>query len=449
MARMSSFCSAALGASIMLAPTYLLAADPWLACPENEGRALQVSSCYSTGSGGVTGCPTGQRLALDEAISFVESRWPTGTACSQSGYTVGALQVVDHSNAVSITKPCTNTSGQPGVASPGLYGAKVCDAGAACQRQIGDQLPAAATVSSPGAGELYCLNHCQVRLNGFGLVIGASQSPMFLEVTAKHCEIATTPPAEAVAHQWCWTANGKNLCVQNGVAGVFIDGELLTRNAQGQLCLGSNCVTESSPVATSATGAQIARAETNTPPAPDTGTEGDLASPDTTVTNTIGSGAGTYNYWSPSTVAGSTTRTGTGGDGDDSGSGGDCGGAGLQPCAVKIDETGMPSGNVDYLEHDAPWDEIESTFSDLAASDPVGSLASDLFAPARIPSSGASCQTVSGSANLGIFGVRTFSFPDQAQCEWLQSLKAMLGWFLASVTSVLIGLMVMHQTRPA
>lgn len=222
------------------------------------------------------------------------------------------------SNECKITAPGWGVP--PGVGQLSTYVSEkddTCPPPPACSNSAADGVGDQFTSSHfPGAnGYCHALSHCKMTVTPSIAVDGTTL------YTVKH----TSQPC----------AHG---AVPAPVGDQAKDGETCTGSAP-EVCLspqGENCgyVNDSfvclpkiddDGCAVAGDGGRVCGSKAPTPPAPDNGTAGQVATPDERITSTINSASNVYNYFNSTTVAASSRPPGTSGDnpydGEDDGSG--------------------------------------------------------------------------------------------------------------------------------
>lgn len=234
----------------------------------------------------------------------------------------------------------------------------------------------------------------------------------------------TSPVVEDYSGSFqCGKVDGVTVCL-----GGLADGECtVTSNGWGVCALN----TSTRPIS-----------DFTSPQAPDNGTPGVPATPDYVIRDPTGGGI-TGGLYNPTTVGGSThppgpvdDDDGIPGDDDDDGECEDgeecasaveeCGVEGKPPCDVKIDEEGTP---ITWTL--TPFDD-EARVGSLTEAADEGWLSSyslgDLVP--GLPSSSCSSMT------FDYLGGNSFVFPGVKGCDFLDTFKAILGWFLYVFTAV-------------
>lgn len=425
-------------------------------CPEGEGSSISVIQCYGAGSSHnwpAGSCPTGQILPLPVAIALVNSTFPDGATCTQSGYTVsGPVQFNETATNWSAFKRCRNSSGANGTASPAVLGTKQCSEGAACQYDPGTQLPANVLSGVDGTDfqATYCFRSCRVQPALSPLSISAAAAsgqpytPIYGLVLSGECEPENTFVVAPTQSNDCTEIAGQIVCTQPGqsMSATLNDLELDT-TVDGTLCTPGGCLADqfnpSSPAQSfyydpPSRGA-IATTDTPSPPAPDSGTEGQAAAPTLTISTTTAGGqpGNTYNYWSPAVISGSTTNPGGGtgpGNGGD-GTGQTCGGPGQPACKVELEGDFTAPSNPE--EDGVPtFRESVSNFLERVQNSPIGSAAQNVAA--HVPEGG---QPPEITFSLSALGDREFTLripdPVRQQVETVLPLIMTAVWALIAI----------------
>ena len=284
-----------------------------------------------------------------ELQQFVASFDSAGVHCiAPNTYAAVVFSENSSNNTASASKLCKRTNGTTAF-NAFVTGSRVCG-DHSCNLTVGAYYPYTqvitlpnGTQTAPSSGERFCENACEFEVDHLGLVIKGptGAAPAQTRVVGTNCQQTIFSGVDRI--EQCSTFNGVEYCTAPGrdQRCLEIDGGLVCAPTSmgSPPCGATGCATTQQPVLNLPSGGQVALESTATPPAPDTGTAGQIAPPDLQFSTESGSGSATYNYWRPGTVSGSTLGTGTGtsgenpdgdGDGDDDtpGSitgGGDCG----------------------------------------------------------------------------------------------------------------------------
>lgn len=412
-----------------------VAADPWDSCAVGTDQLVRISSCSSTWTAFPGECPSGEEMRLSELQALVSSIFPSGGTCRTTSppYTwSSSVETNSQSGSASITvyknclKPDGTTSGTGSIAGSKICGSLDCPLEVGSYYPLGDMQCVAGDCS---AGSQVCFQGCQIEVEGFGLTVGGSsqQSALSGLVVSDTCSAPNAASGISEDDENCEVINGVEWC---DVPGSYypckkVDGALICYSyliTDSQLCAGDGaCATPQNPVVTLGNGGQIAVSGTPSPPAPNNGNAGNPAPPDSTFTATGASGGSTgWNYWTPGTVAQSTTGSDSGGDDDPVDNGLKCGGDGEAPCSVSIDESGTPE-NMD-AELQPSFDLIESGYDDHEQYllDQMNQNPAEGWA---LPSFGLpidDCQTINVQFGVGFFQVDK-DFPTPGLCDFIDN----------------------------
>lgn len=356
----------------------------------------------------------------------------------------------DSNNTYSCQKICKRTNGTTALTAYAT-GSQICGP-YNCPYAIGSTYPGLIS------NESFCDDACEVHARGIGIVTSycsgddsgdgensvCTPAPsIYGEVVGHNCQLSKY--ARIVFDDECIQHAGHELCrsPNDSESQQFcgkIDGQtycLPTIMTQPPCSGGSNpalCATTENPVVTLGDGSQLAPTGTPTPPAPDNGTAGNPATPDL-VLHGVGTDGnpGSYDYWSPSTVAGSTGGTPGGRDGDGDGTGGGtpgvtCGGPDQPNCKFELD------GSFDGPERDGvpTFTEAAQTFQSSLQSAPIVQAVSNLAG--SIPEGGS---PPSGQVTLDALGGVTLTLapPPEviAEVAPVLSIVMLLVWALVAI----------------
>lgn len=303
-------------------------------------------------------------------VQHVVSGWSGGCVAPNAWESVTCSENSSN-NTFSCSKSCrrpNNTVAE----SAYLTGSRVCGSHS-CPYAIGSHFP------GPSVGQNFCYQACEIESTGIGLIVGGQTQTIYSRVVGHQCDDSIWGVIETVER--CQFYGGIEVCTRPdtvSLCATISGADWCVSHLMGSPpCAddADDCATTENPVVHLDSGGQSARADTPSPPAPDSGTAGNLATPDLQLTVDGPGGSVNYNYWSPSTVAGSTHQNPGGNSGDGNGDDGEglgkCGGSGEQPCEVEIvgDFTGpdLPDDGVpDFSEA------LDSFYARLLAS-PIGS----------------------------------------------------------------------------
>lgn len=283
-----------------------------------------------------------------ELQQFVASFDAAGVHCiAPNTYSSVIFSENSSNNTASASKLCKRTNGTTAF-NAFVTGSRVCG-DHSCDATVGHYYPYTQVITLPNGtqtalspGEKFCENACEFEVAHVGLMVNGptGSTPATVKVTGTNCQQTIFSGVDRI--EQCSTWNSIEYCTAPGrdQQCLEIDGGLVCAPTSmgNPPCGATGCATPQQPVLNLPTGAQVALESTPTPPAPNTGTAGQIAPPDLQFSTQGPGGSATYNYWSPSTVTGSTLGAGTGttgqdpgdgdGDGDTPGSisgGGDCG----------------------------------------------------------------------------------------------------------------------------
>lgn len=355
--------------------------------------------------------------------------WQTMT-CSQN----------DSNNTYSCQKICKRTNGTTALTAYAT-GSQICGA-YNCPYSIGSTYPGAIS------NENFCDDACEIQAHNVGITHVCPGSlddsdctgfnTLYATVIGHNCQLSKFSRI-ATDNECITTSNGFELCRTPGESHQFcgtVNGQpyCLPTIMSNPPCSGGTCGTPQNPVVTLSDGSQLAPAGASTPPAPDNGTAGTPATPDLVLQGTGSDGnPGTYNYWSPSTVAGSTGGTPGGGDGDGDGTGGgtpgvSCGGPDQPNCKFQLE------GTFNGPTHDGvpTFTEAAQTFQSSLQSAPIVQAVSNLAG--SIPEGGS---PPSGQVTLDALGGVTLTLapPPEVVAEIapVLSIVMLLVWSLIAI----------------
>ena len=162
-------------------------------------------------------------------------------------------------------------------------------------------------------------NGCFAKLSGVGIETGADGqlggsgyiSGGAWTYTTDTC--TNDPQAPSPANETrCESVNGSNVCTTPDPSCITVDGEQSCYTTSGGMCTTSECVKLATEKITGSSGYEVTTDDAATPPAPDTGTAGDRAPSDVTVTGQGTQGGFTvvesFHVFGSGTAGGSTTN---------------------------------------------------------------------------------------------------------------------------------------------
>lgn len=352
----------------------------------------------------------------------------------------------DSNNTYSCQKICKRPVGTT-AATAYATGSQICGA-YNCPYAIGSMYPGSASALN------FCHDACEVEVRNYGITTTCwgddsgdgenaicEPSPSLYSVVVGHnCQLSKYARI-STDNECITTGNGYELCRTPGESHQFcgtINGQpyCLPTIMSNPPCSGGTCGTPENPVVTLPDGSQLAPTGTPTPPAPDNGTAGSPAPSDLTLQGTGSDGnPGSYDYWSPSTVAGSTGGNPGGGDGDGDGDGTGggtpgvtCGGPDQPNCKFEL------QGSFDGPEREGvpTFTEAAQTFQSSLQDAPIIQAVSNLAG--SIPEGGT---PPSGQVTLDALGGVTLTLapPPEviAEIAPVLSIVMLLAWALIAI----------------
>lgn len=297
--------------ALLLLPLSAHAVEPWDSCV--AGTAPMVRNPQGNEPGLAAALPPADYYP-DEMQSIVES-YQAGGCPETAHWTPTACNAISDNNNYVCGKQCQE--GSTVFSTVYAIGGRVCGE-SSCPLEVGAVYPGDSFGGSFNNDDEACYEACTLKVHGIGLVInGSSQpsGPVTFEVTAATCDRTLrtgydpAPVCETIGGQYvCQHAGEPTPCLEINGAVTCMPSTL----ASYAMCqLHGACGTQEEPVVTLSNSGQVAPSATPSPPAPDTGTAGTRASPDFSFTSVGSDGSSTsFDYWSPGTVAGSSTGSG-------------------------------------------------------------------------------------------------------------------------------------------